>query len=260
MKSFKEFLIEREVTPLDIRPLGDNWEEFVLKNCSEALTSFKHNRALYRGWSNYDSALDGPALINLTRSTRASENTSNHYTEIFDSNPNNREYPKRSKSLIASTSKSTAESFDISGLTVLLPFDNTPIGVTPGDDMWGTRFRVRDPDTQMVLHSTFINNVNEFLDEFVFKGGKVSWQRLQTLTTKLIKDIERDETSHTYENYSPSLLIAILKELQNFYDYESNQFRLVTPSNLPSGNYECWFSGKCVSVPIPILNAIVQEK
>ncbi len=60
----------------------------------------------------------------------------NFFNFFMDNNPYFSEYPKRSKSLICSTSKETAKGFsDNSNVYEVIPFDNSVIGICPGSDI-----------------------------------------------------------------------------------------------------------------------------
>lgn len=101
------------------------------RNCSEALVALSKDKIIYKGLRNIrdDILLTDPKL-----KKRKSKNTENYYTLLFDNLPSWKEYPKRSRLLICSTSRSVASEYGNSYL--VLPFNGAKIGVCPTMDMW----------------------------------------------------------------------------------------------------------------------------
>ena len=164
MINFKQFLESTangeqiNISALDIEGAIDTLNT----HCKNALWMLEKNSPLYRG-DPRTRTTGGFAIIDLTTSTRKSENTSNYYTEIFDNIPSMSKFPKRSKSLICSTDLDRAEGY--SGNTapfIVIPFDDSKIGVVNEDDLWQTGV-------------TLFGDLNGIADH------NDNWRRLQTV-------------------------------------------------------------------------------
>lgn len=156
MTSFKTFLAETAVktTPqYQAHPLDDVIK--ILKSkCSKSLWMISSDRPIYRGdW--YVNQIPGgkeaaqKATVAFTVDTsatqRKSTNTYNFYTEIFDSHPKMKAYPKRSRSFICTTSRKTAADYashDGTGLWRIIPFDSAKIGIVGKPDIWNVGKKV----------------------------------------------------------------------------------------------------------------------
>lgn len=103
--------------------------------CSDAYTNWTNNSncCIWRGVSNT------PANWYLADSSNApprkSANTLNYYTLIIDNSPRWSKFPKRSQSFVCSTSKATAGAYG-TALFAVFPFNGTPIGICPRNDIW----------------------------------------------------------------------------------------------------------------------------
>ncbi len=104
--------------------------------------AYKSNSYIYRGVYDYgDYAYIEPEK---SKQLRISANTSNYYTLILDNSGNWKKYPKRSKSLICSTSYKTAEMFSERGSVYrVLPENDSNIGICPKNDIWGTEIKYK---------------------------------------------------------------------------------------------------------------------
>lgn len=89
--------------------------------------------SIYRG--TYTNIRGGYALLDPTRGrARISANTSNHMTLLVDNLPSWKNYPKRSKSAICSTSDGYAGNFG--NIFYVYPYDKCKIGISAYDDFW----------------------------------------------------------------------------------------------------------------------------
>jgi hypothetical protein len=96
------------------------------------------DKPIYRGiYSTGGIKLGDVMLFNPKAIDRESANTKNYYTLLFDNSPYRNGFPKRSKSLICSTSYYTAEDFGERVYRVI-PFDGAKIGVCNSDDFWAS--------------------------------------------------------------------------------------------------------------------------
>lgn len=112
--------------------------EFLENNCKDSLWMFKQNAPLYRGFRKLDDS--HPTYVDLRGTQRASENTSNWYTEIFDNHPEMKDFPKRSKSLICTTDFDYSRQFGKP--SVVIPVDGAKIGLAGTEDIWDLRMEL----------------------------------------------------------------------------------------------------------------------
>jgi hypothetical protein len=131
-----ELLTERVADPRTQRTSLANSMPKILRalkdDCFDALNAMKSGRYIFKGIEGLSEtiAITDPKLME-----RKSANTRNHYTLLMDNLPSWQNYPKRSRSLICSTSKSRAG--DFGNLYLVVPFDNASIGVCSDHDLWG---------------------------------------------------------------------------------------------------------------------------
>lgn len=88
------------------------------KHCKNALWMLEENKSIYRG--DVSNEKNSFTTIDTNLTTRKSQNTSNYYTMILDNHPEMKDFPKRSKSLICSTSLDDARVYSGAVITMLL--------------------------------------------------------------------------------------------------------------------------------------------
>jgi hypothetical protein len=123
------------VTPQSEEPHKKNKiREILQRKCPVALKQFQSGVKIFRGVD----ANDMPWMyVNPLRTTRQSANTSNHYTLMIDNNPKWKKFPKRSKSIIATGSRTTARGYGgMTGIYNVFPMGDPLIGICPWDDFW----------------------------------------------------------------------------------------------------------------------------
>ena len=152
---FKQFLeaqvgdTARQFDELDVQQAYD----ILNSKCKNALWMLHKNRPIWRGDIDLQRSTGrtGFSVFNADISTRKSQNTHNYYTLIFDNHPEMKDFPKRSKSLIASTDFSVASGYLANAIfrnpipdftptsgepTIIIPFDDSRIGATGRGDIW----------------------------------------------------------------------------------------------------------------------------
>jgi hypothetical protein len=125
---FKQFLTESRS-----KSLKEN-EAYTLihKHCKQALKAYKDNYVIYRGIFN---PINEFLYIDPKKGKpRRSANTQNYYTLLIDNSPYWKDYPKRSQSIICTTSYKKAMSFDT--VYEVFLYDGAKIGICPEDDFW----------------------------------------------------------------------------------------------------------------------------
>lgn len=114
------------------------------------------NKPLYRGERKY--VTDEYAITDSSKGRRVSENTGNFYTLILDNHPDRKQFPKRSASLICTTSERTARDYAFDSLRVI-PGNTAKIGFVNEPDMWHT-------------------NISIFGKHFTIENLNTRWRRL----------------------------------------------------------------------------------
>jgi hypothetical protein len=242
---FKQFLNEATVERLSATALGDDWMEAVEQHCVQALREYREGRAIYKGWDTVDFNASQVQL--LTPGKRKSQNTSNLYTQIFDSNPANSSYPKRSESFICATTYEIASSYGKT--TVMLPFDSTPIGVCPTDDLWDVKLRFGGPNDYYLS----INEVNDWLESVFTLSTDVDFNKFSTAisnaTDAQLKRLKQELSFHTMEAITDERLNEVVERWKKLYTYEDQGFTLSHTHDIPGPGHEVWFSAPCIAVP-----------
>jgi len=192
---FKTFLeAKAEGSPKQVfEPIKD-LTNFLKENCSDSLWMIAKNKPLFRGFRN--KAEDAPpSFVDLTKTSRKSQNTSNWYTEIFDNHPEMQDFPKRSKSLVCTTSQNDATGYG--EVFAMIPVNGSKIGLVGSSDMWdinvnffGSKSSLDDP-----------NDFLSFLKDKAYGNGPPSFGILQ----RLDKDL-KDPESQAFKNLSSALI------------------------------------------------------
>jgi hypothetical protein len=264
---FKQFL-EARISSYEHEPQdGDQLLDTLRSHCMDALRSAQAGDFIYRGTrSELKSGVYSPGT-----GERKSQNTSNFYTALLDTNPKNAAFPKRSKSFICSTRRTKAKQYADNGtLVTCFPFNGTKIGYADDDDFWGLQLNF-DEDFLTTIH---IVDFNHFWDEICEDLGK-SPEHIKSLDdamnmlrdaplTVVIKNLQRNHLLHGFDKVSgPSHLEIVNKfidSLPDAYSYKRLGCKLITPDEFPSSvGSEVWFSGKCVVVTEDDMDTVREE-
>ncbi len=103
MKTFKVFL-EKTITDSDERKQRlsrENAFRFIKQHCTKNIEMIEHNQPLWRG---FNDAFDDYALLDYSTGIRASQNTTNINTLLFDNNPKNIDGECANKNIECNTS------------------------------------------------------------------------------------------------------------------------------------------------------------
>jgi hypothetical protein len=261
MITFKEFLNE---APTKDKPQFDSVEvadaiDALNAHCKDALWMLKGNRPLWRGQiSTSEINKTGFALVDPSKTERRSENTSNYYTLILDNIPSRKEFPKRSRSFIASTSYIIGRSYSLQrSPIVLIPYDGVKIGVVHAEDIWLTEinlFGVRD-------------EIETFNDRWARFGPMLSsakWDKWIKFNEMLEDKDAREEALAKIERVfnpkgkvpGPTGLIKRGKEdflgaVDKAYSPEETGHTVETTATLKKNfpeNSEVWVGGPCMAI------------
>ena len=140
--NFKTYLKEAAVnsdgtTIYRSKPISsEQAKDLLQKNCQQITKYYATTpKRIYRGIMEANFPY---AIVEPSKYTRLSLNTSNFYTILFDNMLLNWDsFPKRSKSIICSTTENTASVFSNDGsYYTVYPYDNAKIAFAPTEDFW----------------------------------------------------------------------------------------------------------------------------
>lgn len=137
----------------------------VLKNYMSAVDRLNHDAGIYRGIRNFNKTY---ALVKPSQVKRKSRNTSNIYTALMDILPSWREWPKRSLSIICSSSVGYAARYSgppispdwesVGAVYCVLPKNESRIAICSADDIWNSFVVISDrwgKDSMDLFNETF---------------------------------------------------------------------------------------------------------
>ncbi len=215
--------------------------DFIKTKCIDsAVNSVNH---LYRGYER------GPeyVLINPTTfSERESPGVVNKYYNLLLNNlPSWSKYPKRNKSIVASTSHSYANTN--SDLYFVFPVAGAKMGMCPENDLWWSFGK------SGILA---IDSLNKILANVV--GDRINnWHELKEALMQakfdVIKDL--DYAQNLFGKYACELVIQPDKETNTWFDLvenilepDRNDFNLINVRKSYPLNREVWFDSLCVMI------------
>jgi len=239
-------------------------KDILNNNCSDAVKSFKKGYKLFRGYyKDHDDYLFlDPKKGKPRKSAYASHN---YYTLFIDNLPSWKEYPKRSQSVICSSSYTKASHYSSlsknSSVYIVFPYNGSKIGVCPHSDIFNS-FKIYG------AYSFLFNDgdgFNRFLENLFYTEGisnaSKNWQRLKDAMKKF-------DTNYDINDYT----VGFTKLLRKWYDGnmlkmwdkllspEYNNFRLTTKIDTIPNNRECWTDGKCVLVRLPEIENVLGDE
>ena len=263
---FKTFL-EAEITPFKSEhPDFDHIHALIKEHCMDAINGAKNHCQLFRGDKKtpYKSGIYHPSS-----GERKSQNTSNYYTSLFDTNTENAAWPKRSKSFICSTSFDNAWSY--SGETsrnqpfFVFPYDGVKIGNTQRSDIWNTRLHL--PEGFNGLQR--LKSMNEFFAELLIRRLHHGIDFIPTMSelTSLLKKADpeiiyecmTDELLITREQDHEKAVALFIEKLPSIYSFANMGMALEKPGAISSPASECWFSGTCIMLTRDDADAVYDE-
>ena len=241
---FSEFIKEASVgkrlkiTELEINKAID----MLNTHCKDALWMLRSNEPIWRGDDTMEPK-SGFSIVDPTETKRKSQNTTNFYTVILDNIPSMQEYPKRSRSLIASTdfSKSSSYSRKRKPLAVI-PFDGVKIGVVNERDMWNVEVSLFDETKGIADWNCYLSSLLKGYSEWAaFKAYQKCLDDGDKLETRRF-DAFRKTTG--IQKADPK---KFLDELNK--GYGGAGFSSCTTKTLPREEHtEVWIGGKCMII------------
>jgi hypothetical protein len=254
MKTFKSFLQEAraEGSPKQVFESIDLFQ--ISQYCPDLFWMLKEDALFYRGMK---SGL-GLSYVDLTKTKRKSENTSNFYTEIFDNHPKMRDFPKRGESLICTTDFRTANSFG-DQVYMVLPVKSAKIGEVGEFDIW-------DKMVDLFGFEEPIAAMNDYLSDFIETGLGANIKPGDKLF-ELLKQFDeqiRDENSAAFKRiqnsdysdllYNDDFCNAFLETILDSYSPAELHLKASTPATFSrlGDPQEVWFDTGAIIIPINI--------
>jgi hypothetical protein len=220
----------------------DEQEAFSLidKHCKEAVKTYFDGIRIYRGARNKKDYL----YIDPKKFIRKSKDNDNYYTLINDNADCWKGYPKRSQSIICTTSIS--DTLDYGEPYIVFPYDGAKIGVAPTFDYW----------------SSFTDELNMNLNTFISRLKNVFKSLNLPLSDKSYKDMVKsfkafDEYMKTHQlaldvhKMLPRMELYdgdLLKHFEQLMCPKNNNFELKTIDKLTDNGVEVWTDSKSILI------------
>lgn len=226
--------------------------EIIKKYASDALWMLKENRPIYRGSVQaFDKIASNVSIADPSKTKRKSSNTKNYYTLIFDNHPEMKDFPKRSRSFIASTDLDKALSYggqDYDNLYVLIPFNGVKMGIVHSEDIWDLRIDLFGENWDLKRANTVFRNLgltdnsfNEFIkyEKQINKPGGTSELLKKNFAATILGS--KDDIDYYTENF--------LKHIFDAYSPKRIGLTVATTATMPHNlNSEVWIGGKCLVI------------
>ena len=216
--------------------------------------AFNSRKHIYRGVNNDANYM----YVNPKLVTRRSANTANYYTELLDSFESWKDYPKRSKSLICSTSYYTANGYGRGNCYIVLPKNNTKLAVCPRDDLWWSFSKLKT--IEPVVNLDMLNNALEYTIKTLFKYKKIRDKNIIHECKRIDKSYlikYNDKKLKEIDKYN--LLTSLINSnYDNLYDYlnymmdpKLNKFKLISLEKFDNSSYldrEVWTDAESLMI------------
>jgi hypothetical protein len=224
--------------------------ELIKKHCKNV----DFNKPLYRGMGY--TKLRDYLLIEGQKGGRQSQNTSNHYTLIIDKllKDYHSYAPQRSKSIICTNSIKKAHNYGNS--YIILPFDDTEIGMCEHDDMWESYVRLAGMNLQISEMNLFLKKIikspksyQEIVDAIAtdMKSDKPSSFAQKMLDT-YIEDynIDEDDEDLDYKEIVEESLYTAY-DPEHALNMKFGTYKELNISDIDT-DHEFWIGGKVIAI------------
>lgn len=206
----------------------------------------------------HSNALDGTAIYRSMYTTtpeyvftdpsigtRVSANVPNYYTLIIDNHPAWKKFPKRSESVICSTSRDYSE-------YVVLPEDGAKIGICPTYDIWESFGRsgiesldIWTYDFEKVLGTRGLDKSWNQLRKAINTVSKRKNYVATSIWELISKVSKHNRWMREYFNGDED---DFLKFIRNLFDPKKNGFKLAKSGDTLPKEKELWTDGKCLII------------
>lgn len=229
---FLDFLNERDSRQQYKKELNEYDYQQLLKSKCSNININDENCILYRGMSGTNDYY----LLDSNQRNRTSADTSNHYTVIFEETFKDK-LPLRSKSIVCANYKNINHTKNFgSELYKIIPFNDTKIGVTVGNDIWDCKILRKSIE--------YWNNQ--------YKKYNISDKSFESI----VRDLEEHKKSFNYHNSTLHELLSknddIAKLLIESYNPDNLKLYSINEKEIKTVDYaaEMWFSGKALAIKV----------
>lgn len=201
--------------------------EQIRSKCQDSIQAYKKGHRVYRGINDF-----GPGMfrhVEPKKFTRESRNTANLYTLVIDNHPKWKSYPKRSESIICSSSKQGAAPYG--NLFCVFPEDGYNFGVCPSNDIWGSFSKM------IGRHSSLMEFNNHFLDTIAGQHmGITNPDKFKNLSDlkRMLKEMDKRWVSKIKpDDY---LMDVLDRQMSWLRDYRGDFYKLLQEIFVPEYN------------------------
>ena len=174
----------------------------------------------------------------------------------MDNLPSWKSYPKRSRSIICSTTLDGAYGYGNNmDKKVIIPFDGSKIGLCADHDLWDSWNNISS------VH-LFISSLNKELIEYgISDVDDKSWSSLKKALIKLSVGDVNERGIYNFGNILKNWdgNGDFIKHIDNILSPKSNGFKLLKAGDkLPSKGQEAWVGGKCVIIKSDVFEEFIK--
>jgi len=220
----------------------DTFVTGVRENCKKSLDASKKDKNLYRGVRDFKKFI----YIVPKNHVRVSANTNNMYTLVIDNDPKWKKYPKRSESIICSSSLSGAAGYG--NLYQVFPKDGSNYGIVNAEDLWKGFNKTFGPYSLEFFNREVIFELADRKLNIVDARGFKTYKDLVEIFQKmdfLFKDRSMDPMDHVfawpwiakYDGDFLKLVRQLLDPTKNGFKHTKN------PQDIPTDDKEVWTDG-----------------
>lgn len=199
------------------------------KKCQQAVLAYGKRHRVYRGLLKFTLMVD----VDPKKFTRKSANTNNLYTSIIDNHAEWKKYPKRSQSIICSSSTKGAAPYG--NIFCVFPEDGANYGVCPTNDIWGSFSRTIG-QSMMDFNWNVLVGIGE---NALGMWGNSKFKTIAELK-KILKEMDRrwaEVEEYEPDNDSKDLLKERLRANNPWLkDYNGNFYDLIMSMIVPTKN------------------------
>jgi hypothetical protein len=247
MTKFLQYLNESRTQPVS----EEQANELIDKHCSKNYKKLESNKfGIYRGTME---PFGDYGYINTNKGElRTSANTENYTTLLMDNLPSWKSYPKRSRGIICSTDKNSAEQYGEA--YHVIPYDNAKIGICSKEDVWysfdftpsGNTYDV--PDLNQLFKITFYR-YNIKVDDSNWSSFKSGLNKLDLNTVLEDKHYEEfmDGWWEKLRNYIFETDKKIIQHLDNILNPTKHGF-LKGFDKISKKDRELWIQGEAIFI------------
>lgn len=253
----------------DIESVMSFVKTVLMKKCPKSFTGFlEKNLVIYRGMDDNGAAFE----VDYSKGVRKAQNTQDYYRMLIDTNPAFEKFPKRNRSLIATTDFNYCKAYGEP--YYIFPFDDAEIGVVNNLDIFDVEFNMFDRvdvnvDQVSMFFGSLFNRTNhegklklkigvitpeEFAKNIDMLGMHtvLNWLQLKSfihddeITVKQFAQRYGIKDGATFLDY-------LYKKVLNRANLQFSLLNVPEFLNGSSKKTEVWISDKCIAVKVASL-------